>query len=164
MLFLRDNNTCSIWIFYHYLLCVLYPGVVCFQQKNAPTEKELIKKSYFYIFTLSLVERNIPRGTPIIPLIIVTAPNTRATLLGSRILKIKIDFIKIHFDKKLLNLREKCIKKCCYLINNYKEKIKIPISLIIQKLIHKKFRTFLKSLKHAPETENKIWSGCTKSN
>ena len=159
MLFLRDNNTSSIWIFYHYLLCVLYPGVVCFQQKNAPTEQELIKKSYFYIFTLSLVERNIPRGTPIIPLIIVTAPNTRATLLGSRILKIKIDFIKIHFDKKLLNLREKCIKKCCYLINNYKEKIKIPISLIIQDLIHLKVSNISQKFKKCTRNRKKnlIW-------
>ena len=136
-MFSRDN-TCSIWIFYHYLLRVLYPGVVCFQQKNAPTEQELIKKSYFYIFTLSLVERNIPRGTPIIPLIIVTAPNTRATLLGSRILEINID---------------------CYLINNYKAKIKIPISLIIQKLIHLKVSNISQKFKTCTRNrkQNLIW-------
>ena len=68
--------------------------------------KSGLKKAPSIFFTLSLVERNIPRGTPIIPLIIVTAPNTIATLLGSRILEIKQILLKIHFNKKLLNLWE----------------------------------------------------------
>ena len=53
-------------------------------------------------------------------------------------------------------------KKCCHLINNYKEKPDSYFSFNSKVNLHKSFKHFLK-IKNIHQKPEKNWSGCTKS-